>query len=581
VRALLRALANVFRLLLSPFWLCARWLSRPKAEWVVLHLQPRIVQLRPRQTLFRRLLARAPELRASSIEELRELVDALVSDRSIRGVLVYMPALEAAWATCESVRDALTAIRESGKQVVCYASEGGGNRELFVALAADKIFTAPFSAFGPLGLASRPLYVRSLLDKLGIEVQAQACGEYKSAAEPALRDTLSEPAREQLDALLASMHRALETALRERRGLPAERVAELFSRGLLRASEAHSAGVIDGVAYEDELLERLGLAPASDAKIQKSGHARLLDAAGYVRRRAARIWRPIRVPPCIAVVPLRGTITGDRGGLGGTSLRHAQLAAVLRGVKADPRARAVVLYIDSPGGSALASELIHREVERLARVKPVVAYFGDVAASGGYYIGCACARVVAQPLTITGSIGVVSAKFAVPKLFARLGVHPQLLRTAPSADMFSFARVLTGTEEGVMQAHADELYQRFLTVVANGRKRAVAEIEPLARGRVWIGRDAHERGLVDVLGGLDRALEEARSLLGELSSEARSALKARVYVGKANPSTSTGPEQAALWLADQLGARSELELLHASRHEAFQYYAAFAAGFER
>jgi protease-4 len=278
---------------------------------------------------------------------------------------------------------------------------------------------------------------------------------------------------------------------------------------------------------------------------------------------------------------MRGTITGDRGGLGGTTLRHAQLAAVLRGVKADPKARAVVLYIDSPGGSALASELIHREVERLARVKPVVAYFGDVAASGGYYIGCACARVVAQPLTITGSIGVVSAKFAVPKLFARLGVHPQLLRTAPSADMFSFARVLTGTEEGVMQAHADELYQRFLTVVANGRKRAVAEIEPLARGRVWIGRDAHERGLVDVLGGLDRALEEARSLLGELSSEARSALKARVYVGKANPSTSTGPEQAALWLADQLGARSELELLHASRHEAFQYYAAFAAGFER
>jgi protease IV len=277
---------------------------------------------------------------------------------------------------------------------------------------------------------------------------------------------------------------------------------------------------------------------------------------------------------------MRGTITGDRGGLGGASLRHASLAALLRSVKADPKARAVVLCIDSPGGSALASELIHREVERLARTKPVVAYFGDVAASGGYYIGCACQRIVAQPLTITGSIGVVSAKFALPKLLERLGVHPQQLRTAASADMFSFSRALTTREEGVMQAHAGELYQRFLAVVAAGRKRTVAEVEPLARGRVWSGRDAFERGLVDVLGGLDRAIEEARGSLAELSSEARAALKPRLYTAKPNPAAST-PEQAALWLAEQVGARAELELLHASRHEALHYYAAFAAGFER
>ncbi|HEX4355097.1 MAG TPA: S49 family peptidase, partial [Polyangiales bacterium] len=299
----LRALANVFRLLFAPLWLLGRRVSRPKATWVVLRLESRVSEFRPRLTLLRRLVSRAPELRSSSLEDLRALVKTLVEDPRMRGVLVYVPALEAAWATCESLRDQLTKLRESGKQLVCYLTEGGGNRELFVASCADRIYVAPYTAFGPLGLASRPLYIRRLLDKIGIEVEAQACGEYKSAAEPALRDVISEPAREQTEALIWAMHRALEAGLRERRGLSNERIAEIFSRGLLRASEAKASGVIDDIVYEDELLDRLGFqTPESDKK--KPSH--FITPADYLRWRNARLWKPLREKPYIAVISLRG-----------------------------------------------------------------------------------------------------------------------------------------------------------------------------------------------------------------------------------------------------------------------------------
>jgi protease-4 len=575
MRAALRALANLLRLLVAPLWLTGHWLARPKAEWVVLRLHPRLTQFRPRAAFLRRLLARAPE-RGGSLEELLALVDQMVRDDRIRGLLLHLPALEAGWATCQSVRDALSTLRQAGKQVVCYLPEGGANRELYIALAADRIYAVPFSAFGPLGIAANPLYMRTLLDRLGLEVEVQACGEYKSAAEPALRDTMSAPAREQLEALLWAMHNRLAEALRERRGLSEERIAALFDRGLVGAAEALESGVIDGLAYEDELGERLGLVPSASQQVEAGAQGKFAASVPYVRVRTARLWKPVRDRPHIAVVPLRGTIAGDHGGVLRSSVRHAQLAPTLRALAANKRAAAVVLYIDSPGGSALASELIHREVARLARKKPVVAYFGDVAASGGYYIGCACRRIVAQPLTITGSIGVVSAKVAAGTLLDRLGVRPQRVYTAEAADMLSFARAMSAKEQAIMQAHATELYGRFVAVVAEGRQRPAAEIEPLARGRVWTGADAHARGLVDVLGGLDRAVDEARSMLEGVSSAERAAMLPRLYLVKTN-AAQTVPDLGLAALAGLIGGLPELELLDASQREPALYYAPVAA----
>lgn len=505
------------------------------------------------------------------------MVDALVQDPRVKGLLVRVPPLESGWSACESVRDTLAKLRQAGKQVVCYLPEGGANRELFVALAATRVYLAPYSSLGPLGLASRPLYVRRLLDRIGVSVEAQSCGEYKSAAEPALRDTMSEPAREQLQALLSAMHSALFEAVREQRGLPEEAVQKLFETAIIGAKDALASGLIDGVVYEGDLTRQLDAEPNAPPPPPPSAdedapETREPMAPGmYLRLRNARLWQPLRAQPCIAVVPLRGTIVGEQGGRWGTSIRPSAVAGVLKALERDRRVHAVVLYIDSPGGSALASETMHHEITRLAAKKPVVACFGEVAASGGYYLAVACKKIVARSLSMTGSIGVVSAKLTAGSLLDRVGVRPQFVRTSEHADMLSFARALSEREDAMLRAHASELYERFLEVVAEGRGRPVSEIEPLARGRVWIGRDAQERGLVDLLGGVERAVDEARALVDGLSDAQRAALKPQVVALKTSTMAGLADLRAAL-LGPLITYLPDLTLLELAGRERLSYY---------
>jgi protease-4 len=581
VRAALRFFGNWLRLLFSPFWLWARWSARSKVQWVTLRLSPSLSQFRPREGLVQRLRARARDAGSTSLEELSELVEAIVRDPRVKGLLVHVPPLEAGWSACESVRDTLSKLRQAGKEVVCYLPEGGANRELFVALAASRIYLAPYSAFGPLGLASRPLYVRTLLDRIGVAVEAQSCGEYKSAAEPALRDSMSEPAREQLQALLSAMHAALFDALRQGRGFSEAEARALFDRALIGAKDALACKLVDGVVYENELTRKLD--PSAEAAITASEGAdtdnddasnalKPMGAGPYLRLRTARLWQPLRTQPCIAIVPLRGTITGEQGGRWGSSIKPSAVTGLLKALGRDRRVRAVILYIDSPGGSALASEIMHHEIARLAAKKPVVACFGEVAASGGYYLACGCRKIVARSLAITGSIGVVSAKVSAGSLLDRLGVRPQFVRTSESADMLSFARGLSEREDALLRAHANELYARFLQVVAEGRGQPVTAIEPLARGRVWIGRDAQARGLVDVIGGVERALDEARALIDGLNDAQRAALKPRVYAFKTSALAGLTELRAAL-LGPLLANLPELALLDLARREPVSYYA--------
>jgi protease-4 len=557
-------------LALLPLWLLARRLSRPSRPWVELHLHSRVIELRVADPLWRRLVPAARTLRATSLQELRKLCDAIARDPHVEGLLVHVPPLETGWAVCASLRQMLLALRAAGKQVVCYVPEGGGNRELYVALAGDRIVAGPLTAFSPLGLASRPLYVKHALDRLGIEVQVQACGEYKSAAEPAARESMSEPARRQTEALLASLHGELQEALCARGGITPEHANEALASGLLSAQRAKALGVIDAIAYEDELPAFLAIAPGK-------GRA-FTPAPRYLRYHQAKLWRPIRAQPYIAVIPVRGAIAVDATGLmqGGATLRR--VVGALRAAASDSAARAVVLYVNSPGGSALASELIHREVQRLARKKPLVAYFGDVAASGGYYVATPARRIVAQPVSVTGSIGVISMKVAVTGLLQRVGIKAEAVQTTPHADMFSPVRPMTDDEAQMLQSHAQELYQRFLQVVAEGRGRSLDEIDTLARGRVWSGRDAQKHGLVDVLGGFDRALDEARALLPELSPEQRAKLLPRVRV--AEQGEPPPPERSAAQAVEGLLAllpwlpKSAAQGLCLARREPALYYAA-------
>ncbi len=565
-----RFFINLFRSLLLPLWLLRRraW-SRGEPRWIRANLSPRIVAFRGGRSPLQRLTENSREQSITSLDRLRGLVDEAARDPHVRGLLLTVPPLESGWVTCESLRELIAQLRAANKQVVCYLPQGGGNRELYVALAADRVYVAPYASFGPLGLAAHPMYFRPLLDRLGIRVEAIATGEYKSAAEASLRENMSDAAREQLDALLAARHSALTAALKKR-GLTSDEVSQLFAQALLLANEALASRVVDGVLYEDELPDTLRALTVTGAPAPKHEEAapEPLPAARYLGLKR-RLWLPLTAAQNIAIVPLHGMITGEVAGGIGSGLKQSTLAPLLRELAKDPEVRAVVLHIDSPGGSALASEQMHHDIKQLARKKPVIACFGEVAASGGYYLACACNKIVAHDLCTTGSIGVVMAKVDVHDFVARIGLRPQFVRTADSADMLSPVRGLSEREQTLLNGHVAQLYQRFLAVVAEGRGRSLEEVDSVARGRVWTGSAAKDHGLVDAIGSMDRALSEARALIPELSTSERAALKPRVFRVKSGRSFGL----PGLVLGSWFTPLRELAAIASLSREAALYYA--------
>jgi protease-4 len=259
------------------------------------------------------------------------------------------------------------------------------------------------------------------------------------------------------------------------------------------------------VIYPDELANTL--APDRDEG------AAMVSLAGYAARRRMKL-RPFRRPRTLAVVAVQGPIVSKPGASLVPMAVEEELVAALRQVWDDPRALGALVVVNSQGGGAIASDRIRRAVERLAAKKPVVAYLANVAASGGYMIAVGAPHIVAQPTTLTGSIGVIAARFGMEKLLDRVGVRVEVVKRGDRADIGSPARPLTEGERGQLDRHLDETYRAFVAAVATGRKRQVEDVEPLAGGRVWSGRDAHARGLVDALGGLDVAVAELRARVG-------------------------------------------------------------------
>lgn len=239
-----------------------------------------------------------------------------------------------------------------------------------------------------------------------------------------------------------------------------------------------------------------------------------MSADRYLGARRALSLMPVWPRPVLGVIEVHGAIVSRAHFRGASLASEERLVASLRAARQNPRVQGVILHIDSPGGSALASDRIHHEVTRLAEVKPVVACLSNVAASGGYYVAAAAHAIVAQPQTITGSIGVVSARFALGPLLERLGVSTDVVKRGARADLFSPSRKLDAGERAVVERELDAIYAAFLRVVARGRRRPVEEIEPLAQGRVYTGAEAQARGLVDMLGGFERALHELRQMIG-------------------------------------------------------------------
>ncbi len=502
----LRLLRNLALAPLFPLWWAARFWARPKARWIRVKVSPRLTELVRPEPWYARLLPRPDVVKPTSLGALRKLAEEVQKSPDVRGVLFEVPSLMSGWVACHALREILVELRAVGKEVVVYLPSGGGNRELFVASAATRVLASPSAPLAPLGMAASRRQLKGLLERFGLEVEVYRRAEYKTAAEGVSSFAMSEPQREQTTALLQTYERALVDALRERPGLDEGKVRALFERGLVSGQAAIDAGLVDELVYDDQVAE----------KVTGDPDEKLAAAHAWLAHRMARFFVRVLRRPYVAVIPVHGAISD--AGQGPGAAKDAVVSAIRRAAR-DPRALGVILHVDSPGGSALASDIIHREVMRLKEDKPVVACFGEVAASGGYYVSAGASSLVADPLTITGSIGVISARLVASGLLDRIGVRTEVIRLAPHADLLSNPRAATDDERAMIDREIGAFYTSFVDVVASGRGRPSDEIEPLARGRVWSGSDAEQKGLVDRMGGLSIALDEVKARIGRRDAE--------------------------------------------------------------
>jgi protease-4 len=423
------------------------------------------------------------------------------------------------WAAMQELRLGVRAFAASGKPTVAWAeSFGEGSMATYVlATTFGEIWLQPGGGLGPLGVGVETTFLGGALAKLGLEPQLEQRYEYKNAVDRLTRTEFTAPHRESLDALVGSIFEEAVAAVSEGRRLDPVRVRELVDTGALTATEAHDADLVDRLGYRDEvyaaLRARVALpdGPEADLLFADRWSPRAAKVAALRRR------LPGRHPGQVALVEVRGAIASGRSrrGANGRQVGSDSVCAELRAATEDDQIAAVVLHVDSPGGSAVASDTIWREVTRVREAgKPVVVAMGDAAASGGYYVACPADVIVALPATLTGSIGVFGGKIVVSGLLDKVGVSTGTVQRGERALMYSARQGFSDDERHRLAVGIDTIYDDFVAKVARGRGRPVAEIEAVARGRVWTGADALKVGLVDRLGGLREAVEVARERAG-------------------------------------------------------------------
>lgn len=465
---------------------------------------------------------------------LRETVAAIhraAEDPRVAGLIARVQIPAAAAGPVQELRAAIAAFSDA-KPSLAWAETYPGTLSYYLASAFREVWMQPSGTVGLVGFATNALFLRDALDKAGIEAQFIARGEYKSAANLFTQDTYTEPHREADSRLIESLHAQVLRGVADSRHLDAEDVNALADKAPLLREVAVSGGLVDRIGFRDEAYARIGELVGAPGISPESGNADSEDApprlylARYAKATAPRPSPPMpSIPgrkgrPTVAVVTLHGPIVSGRGGpqvlpFGNSSAGGDTIAAALREAAADDSVSAIVLRVDSPGGSVTGSETVWREVNRIRDSgKPIVASMGAVAASGGYYVSMSADKIVANPGTITGSIGVVTGKLVARELKDRLGVGSGSLRTNPNADAWSINQPFTDEQRAHVEAEADLFYTDFVERVAAGRGMTVEAVDAIARGRVWTGADALERGLVDELGGLRTAITRAKVLAG-------------------------------------------------------------------
>jgi len=437
-----------------------------------------------------------------------EILERLSRDARVSAVVIEPSGLKAGWATLQTLRRSLERLRERGKKVILFLEEGD-NGLTYLASAADRVVMAPAGMLQLTGLRAEVLFLQGVLERAQVEPEFVRLGEYKSAAETFTRTSLSPAAREALDSILDDLYDQLVSGIAVGRGLAPEQVKSLIDSGPYRAAEAKSAGLVDDILYEDELKDYV--AALLDRPADKMG---IVEASAYVRYASPAALPPgARVPfPRIALILAEGLIRVGRARTSqfGRAVGATTFCDAIRQAARDERVSAIVLRVDSPGGSGLASDLIWREVQQAREKKPVVVSMGDVAASGGYYLSMPSDWIVAEPATLTGSIGVIAGKFSLRGLYEMLGLVKETIDRGKRAGAHSDYRRFTKEEMKKLEAEVRAFYDDFVTKAAAGRGVAIEEMEEAAQGRVWTGRQALSRRLVDELGGIPEAIAAAK-----------------------------------------------------------------------
>ena len=475
------------------------WTRRKRRLILEVRLEDEVVEVRAESPL----LARSPKV---DLRRTTQVIRRAALDRRVSGLILRLAHPEVGWAKAASLARAIRVFRSAGKPVVGFL-EGAGNLDYALACACQILIMHPGATLDLVGLQAEAFFFKDLLDRIGIDAELDAIGEYKTAGEPFVRREMSAEHREALRGVLSDLSDQLESAIAEGRALSTERVREIFEGGPYLAEEARELGLVDHVDHEDAceswFREKLGI----DVIVQP--HTRYPAGEGWLRRVLS-----FRRPQ-VAVVYAVGVIGSHDHRPSRPSPRvvsSANLREVLKRVRESRRVKAVVLRVESPGGAAVASDLIWREMALTRREKPVVVSMGDVAASGGYYIATAADAILAEPSTLTGSIGILGGKVVVRRLLDMLGVHRETISLSDRAGFRSPTRPFSPAERERLRDHLRFFYEKlFVPRVAEGRRLTREEVEEVGRGRIWTGRQAKERGLVDELGDLEAAVQVARS----------------------------------------------------------------------
>ena len=442
------------------------------------------------------------------------------SDPRVRGLVAKVGGSRLQLAHAQELHGAVRAFRDAGKLTVAWAETfgefGPGNVPYLLATAFERIYLQPSGDVGLTGVSLEEQFVRDALHKLGVKPQLGQRHEYKTAANTFLESGYTEAHREMSGRLVASLSEQIAAAVAAGRGLAAHEVRKLVDRGPLLGSEALDAGLVDALAYRDEVYDEVRRRAGRQVGDTRENGVRMQYVTRYNRALVQGVTRRIarRHEATIALIHGLGPIRLGRGGRNpvfGTSMGSETVSAAFRAAVKDERVKAIVFRVDSPGGSYVASDVIWRHVALARRAgKPVVVSMGRVAASGGYFVSMGADAIVAQPGTLTGSIGVLGGKAVTADLMGKLGVSQDAVTEGEHALMFSGSRGYTQSEWERVHSSLDRIYDDFTAKVAEGRRLGTEQVDRLARGRVWTGADAKESGLVDELGGIERAVAIAR-----------------------------------------------------------------------